>query len=74
MSKKKYQLSELKVKSFVTAIDKQEQKTSKGGYYYINNFNRIDYKHSKFTDHKTMWAERPRVLQSFTGKPGLNLD
>lgn len=36
MAQKKLQLSEIKVKSFVTVVDKSEQKTSKGGY--ANNF------------------------------------
>ena len=31
MTKKKLQLKELKVKSFVTVVDKGEQKTAKGG-------------------------------------------
>lgn len=33
MDKKKLQLSEIKVKSLVTLVDQQEQKTAKGGYY-----------------------------------------
>ncbi len=34
MDKKKLQLSEIKVKSLVTQVDKAEQKTAKGGYVY----------------------------------------
>ncbi len=34
MAQKKLQLSEIKVKSFVTLVDRSEQKTSKGGYGY----------------------------------------
>lgn len=32
MDKKKLQLSEIKIKSIVTLVDKVEQKTAKGGY------------------------------------------
>ena len=34
MKKKKLQLEELKVKSFVTVVNKEEQRTAKGGYVY----------------------------------------
>jgi len=34
MKKKKLQLEELKVKSFVTVVNKEEQRTAKGGYRY----------------------------------------
>lgn len=34
MAQKKLQLSAIKVKSFVTLLDKTEQRTAKGGYYY----------------------------------------
>lgn len=37
MDKKKLQLSEIKVKSLVTLVDQQEQRTAKGGFYYNNN-------------------------------------
>jgi len=32
MKKKKLQLKELKVKSFITIVKKEEQRTAKGGY------------------------------------------
>ena len=32
MKKKKLQLKELKVKSFITIVGKEEQRTAKGGY------------------------------------------
>ncbi len=35
MAKKKLQLSELKVKSFVTVVDPAEQRTAKGGYVRV---------------------------------------
>lgn len=34
MGKKKLQLSEIKVNSFVTPVSKADQKTTKGGYVY----------------------------------------
>lgn len=34
MAKKKLQLSEIKVNSFVTQVTEAEQKTAKGGYVY----------------------------------------
>ncbi len=34
MKKKILKLEELKVKSFVTQVNKEEQKTAKGGYVY----------------------------------------
>ena len=40
MTKKKIQLKELKVKSFITIVDKSEQRTSKGG---IVNFQTQGY-------------------------------
>ncbi len=71
MSKNKYQLSELKVKSFVTAIDKEDQKTTKGGYYYTKDW-RIDFKQTKFTDHKTQYAEKPsfQAMSTNSGQTG----
>jgi len=38
MKKKKLQLKELKVKSFITVVNKEEQRTAKGGYVNYNNF------------------------------------
>ncbi len=32
MKKKKLQINELKVKSFITVVNKEEQRTAKGGY------------------------------------------
>lgn len=34
MKKKKLQIEELKVKSFVTVVNKEEQRTTKGGYVH----------------------------------------
>jgi len=34
MKKKKLQIKELKVKSFITVVNKEEQRTAKGGYVY----------------------------------------
>jgi len=36
MAKKKLQLSDIKVKSLVTVVEKGEQKTSKGGFISIH--------------------------------------
>ena len=41
MAKKKLQLSELKVKSFVTVVQPAEQKTAKGGYRHLQTVGRI---------------------------------
>ena len=41
MAKKILQLSEIKVKSFVTQIDSAEQKTAKGGYVYKERLDAI---------------------------------
>lgn len=38
MGKKKLQLSELKVHSFITPVNKSEQKTAKGGRAYQEDF------------------------------------
>ena len=34
---KKFQLSDLKVTSFVTTLNEAEQKTAKGGYFYASS-------------------------------------
>jgi len=41
MASKKLQLSEIKVKSFVTTVGKAEQKTSKGGFISVSRHNRL---------------------------------
>ena len=57
MNTKKYKLKELKVKSYISEINEGEQKTSKGGFYFIDNFQRIDFKFGRFTEHKTQLFE-----------------
>lgn len=41
MAKKNLQLSEIKIKSFVTLVDKDEQRTAKGGYVYNDRLDAI---------------------------------
>ncbi len=57
MAKKKLQIEELKVKSFVTVVEKGEQKTAKGG---IVNFQTQGYILQDINGHKpwTEWKTR----------------
>jgi len=51
MAKKNLQLSEIKVKSFVTLVEQSEQKTAKGGYVYANTLDAI------IIDARPTWTE-----------------
>jgi len=57
MNTKKYKLKDLKVKSYISEVNEVEQKTSKGGFYFIDNFQRIDFSFKRFTEHKTQLFE-----------------
>ena len=77
MAKKKIQLSDLKVKSFVTSLPRQERKTAKGGYVKIVGRLHIDYQIGQFTDHKSQLSPTQpdglmgnNPLSSITGKEG----
>ena len=64
MKKKKLQLEELKVKSFLTIVNKEEQRTSKGGYV---NHNKADIAAKAFDDlaEGTYWtSEKTRATGS----------
>lgn len=69
MAQKKLQLSKIKVKSLVTLVDKNEQRTSKGGY-------RHNYMKKHFSDiiqiaQEVGWTEyKTRLTDS---DPGDNL-
>ena len=67
MTKKKLQLTELKVKSFVTVVDKGEQKTAKGGRinlqtqgYIVQDIGGI----KPWTDMKTRVDSPGNILQN----------
>lgn len=60
MDKKKLQLEQLKVKSFVTVIGSSDQKTAKGGY--IN----YDYVNPGFNDSWTVIKTRKNPFSGFT--------
>ena len=71
MKKKKLQLNELKVKSFITVVNKEEQRTAKGGYV---NHPRVDdalnsvvnnVGDSYWTSEKTRATGSDNVLTSF---------
>ena len=73
MKKKKIQIEELKVKSFLTVVNKEEQRTTKGGYV---DYPRAAAAQAKATDAagQTYWtSEKTRlagpggVLISFGG-------
>lgn len=65
MSSKKYKLKDLKVKSFVSKMESGDQKTSKGGFYFIENFQRLDIRNgNNWTEHKTqLFESRPQIIQ-----------
>ena len=73
MAKKKLQLSEIKVKSFITLVDQTEQKTAKGGY--IHNDKRpaiiidVDDRPS-WTEYKTRVTNDNDVIKLFGGNRG----
>lgn len=86
MAKKKLQLSELKLKSFVTVMQPAEQKTAKGGYYHhISRLERI-ISHIgggfSWTSEKTYVVNEDSPATSFINSPtktsslggGRNLD
>lgn len=63
MKKKKLQLKELKVKSFLTVVNKEEQRTAKGGYVYRHKIAVIS--HVKDVAGSPSWtSEKTRVLGS----------
>lgn len=64
MASKKLQLSEIKVKSFVTTVGKADQKTSKGGLFSISRHNRLDVKVD--LGQVTSWTEYKTRLTSET--------
>jgi len=75
MKKKKLQLEELKVKSFITVVNKEEQRTTKGGYVHKQRLasNHIAVGHvdgGNWTSEKTRATDSDNVLANLIG--GLN--
>jgi hypothetical protein len=72
MKKKKLQLKELKVKSFITVVNKEEQRTTKGGYVYkatvdIALSEVIGPGGGSWTSEKTRATNSDDVLKTFGG-------
>jgi hypothetical protein len=74
MKKKKLQLKELKVKSFITVVNKEEQRTAKGGYVYrpgivaaVNEVASTEIT-GPWTSEKTRATSSDNVLSSFGNK------
>jgi len=62
MARKKLQLSEIKVKSFVTLLDETEQRTTKGGYYHKKELPTISVgiaQSPSWTEYKTRAVDVP---------------
>ncbi len=70
MAKKNLQLSEIKVKSFVTLVDQTEQKTSKGGYVHTARLEAIIIDinaRPSWTEYKTRATGDSNVVRFFNG-------
>ena len=65
MDKKKLQLEQLKVKSFVTVIGSEDQKTAKGGYVDYN------YQNPGFNNNWTTIKTRRKPYSFIAEQPGL---
>ncbi|MFT4665038.1 MAG: hypothetical protein ACI8YQ_000390 [Polaribacter sp.] len=65
MDKKKLQLEQLKVKSFVTVIGSEDQKTAKGGYVDYN------YQNPGFNNNWTTIKTRRKPYGVIAQQPGL---
>jgi len=66
MTKKKLRLKELKVKSFVTVVDRGEQKTTKGGLINLQTQGYIIHDiqgHTPWTEYKTRVEGTENILQ-----------
>ena len=53
MKKKKLKIKELKLKSFVTELSKEQQNNTKGGYIQRGTWNSINVRGSRFTEVST---------------------
>ena len=70
MAKKKLQLSEIKLKSFVSQIDQAEQRTAKGGYVHNEKLSAIIIAiddRPDWTEYKTRATSDGNVVKLFGG-------
>lgn len=63
MAKNKLKLNDLKVKSFVTALDTEEQKTTKGGFIYLSSPGQLGGR-NQWTSQKTRFKESSRYTNT----------
>jgi chorismate synthase len=73
MAKKILQLSEIKVKSFVTQVSKSEQRTAKGGYVHNSKLAAIIVDintRPSWTEYKTRATGDSNTVKFFDGNEG----